>query len=128
VEERSRSHSSADRVLGDRLPLDLRQLVPPDDCPKIDGHPVLVLGTKLLPAHLAADVVRYTTRVTTPPGPHVSGGLFRRPVTSPSGWPESIGGVVGPLAGFLVHVAKPVDPAELVATVATVTGRVDPLA
>ena len=30
-------------------------------------------------------------------------------------------------AGFLVHVAKPVDPAELVATVATVTGRVDPL-
>jgi CheY-like chemotaxis protein len=30
-------------------------------------------------------------------------------------------------AGFLVHVAKPVDPAELVATVATVSGRVAPL-
>ena len=28
-------------------------------------------------------------------------------------------------AGFLVHVAKPVDPAELIATVASVTGRVD---
>ncbi|HXG90381.1 MAG TPA: PAS domain S-box protein [Vicinamibacterales bacterium] len=28
-------------------------------------------------------------------------------------------------AGFLVHVAKPVDPAELVATVASVAGRVD---
>jgi PAS domain S-box-containing protein len=29
-------------------------------------------------------------------------------------------------AGFVVHVAKPVDPAELVATVASVAGRVDP--
>jgi PAS domain S-box-containing protein len=28
-------------------------------------------------------------------------------------------------AGFLVHVAKPVDPAELIATVATVTGRAE---
>jgi PAS domain S-box-containing protein len=28
-------------------------------------------------------------------------------------------------AGFLVHVAKPVDPSELVATVASVTGRID---
>ena len=28
-------------------------------------------------------------------------------------------------AGFLVHVAKPVDPAELIATVASVAGRVD---
>lgn len=28
-------------------------------------------------------------------------------------------------AGFAVHVAKPVDPSELVATVASVAGRVD---
>ena len=28
-------------------------------------------------------------------------------------------------AGFLVHVAKPVDPTELVATVASVAGRVN---
>ncbi|MCA1562804.1 MAG: response regulator, partial [Acidobacteria bacterium] len=28
-------------------------------------------------------------------------------------------------AGFLVHVSKPVDPAELIATVASVAGRVD---
>ena len=28
-------------------------------------------------------------------------------------------------AGFMVHVAKPVDPSELVATVASVAGRVD---
>ena len=28
-------------------------------------------------------------------------------------------------AGFLVHVSKPVDPSELVATVASVAGRVD---
>jgi CheY-like chemotaxis protein len=28
-------------------------------------------------------------------------------------------------AGFLVHVAKPVDPSELVATVASITGRAD---
>ena len=28
-------------------------------------------------------------------------------------------------AGFLVHVAKPVDPSELVATVSTVAGRID---
>ena len=30
-------------------------------------------------------------------------------------------------AGFLVHVSKPVDPSELVATVASVAGRVDKL-
>jgi CheY-like chemotaxis protein len=29
-------------------------------------------------------------------------------------------------AGFLVHVAKPVEPSELVATVASVAGRADP--
>ena len=28
-------------------------------------------------------------------------------------------------AGFLVHVAKPVEPSELVATVATIAGRTD---
>ena len=28
-------------------------------------------------------------------------------------------------AGFVVHVSKPVDPSELVATVASVAGRVD---
>ena len=28
-------------------------------------------------------------------------------------------------AGFLVHIAKPVDPLELVATVASVAGRLD---
>jgi CheY-like chemotaxis protein len=29
-------------------------------------------------------------------------------------------------AGFLVHVSKPVDPSELVATVASVVGRIRP--
>jgi CheY-like chemotaxis protein len=29
-------------------------------------------------------------------------------------------------AGFLVHVSKPVEPSELVATVATVAGRTGP--
>jgi CheY-like chemotaxis protein len=28
-------------------------------------------------------------------------------------------------AGFVVHVSKPVDPSELVATVASVAGRLD---
>lgn len=46
----------------DRLPIDLRQLVRSETCPRVDGRPVLVLGAELRPAHGADEVLRFTVQ------------------------------------------------------------------